>query len=183
MQGRLFAVAGIALTFTGLAASAGGAYAYFWDRGRVDVIARGVLVAGIDVGGLHAAQARTLLDERLVRPLNRPVRVEHGGHSFVIRPGTAGLRVDVATMVDAAVRLSRGGSLGDRLWRDLPGRPLRSSVPLRAALSHASLGSFVVNVARVVDRPARQARVAPTAASLRIVPGRDGLAVRRDALL
>src|SRR5437868_1865041 len=46
-----------------------------------------------------------------------------------------------------------------------------------------SPGPCVVKAARVADRPARQARVAPTAASLRIVPGRDGLAVRRDALL
>jgi len=183
MQARLLAVAGIALTFTGLAASAGGAYAYFWDRSRVDVIARGVVVAGIDVGGLHAAQARALLDDRLVQPLRRPVRVEDGVRSFQLRPGAAGLRVDVAAMVDAAVRLSRSGSLGTRLWRDLPGRPLRGSVPLRAALSRASLGTFVAHVAAVVDRPARQARVAPTVTALRIVPGRDGLAVRQDALL
>ncbi len=183
MQARILAVAGIALTFAGIAVSAGGAYAYFWDRGRADVIAPGVLVAGIDVGGLHAAQARTLLAERLVRPLNRPVRVVHGGRSFLVWPDVAGLRVDVADMVEAAVRVSRGGSLGARLWRDLPGRPLRRSVPLRAALSHASLGGFVADIATVLDRPARAARVAATAAALRIVPSRAGVAVRRDSLL
>ena len=183
MRGRLLVAAGIALTLGGIAVSAGSATAYFWDRGQADVIAHGVLVAGIDVGGLRAAAARVLLDERLVRPLHRPVRVEHGGHRFLVRPGAAGLRVDVADMVDTAVRLSRGGNLGDRLWRNLRGRPLARSVPLRAALSNESLRTFVEGVAAAVDRPARQARVAPTSASLRIVPSHDGLAVRRDALL
>jgi len=183
MQARILAVAGIALTFGGVAASAGGAYAYFWDRSRADVIADGVLVAGIDVGGLHAAQARVLLAERLVRPLYRPVRVVYGDRRFLVHPEVTGLRVDVADMVSAAVRVSRGGNLGARLWRDLPGRPLHRSVPLRAALSNASLGALVAHIATVVDRPARQARVAATAATLRIVPSRDGVAVRRDTLL
>jgi vancomycin resistance protein YoaR len=56
-------------------------------------------------------------------------------------------------------------------------------VPLSAAVSHASLGIFVANVATVVDRAARQARVVPAPAALHVVPSRDGLAVRRDALL
>jgi hypothetical protein len=183
MRGWILVVAGLGLTVAGIAVSAGGAYAYFWDRGRADVIARGVLVAGIDVGGLHAAQARTLLDERLVRPLHRPLRVEYGGHSFLVGPGLAGLRVDVADMVAAAVRLSRRGSLGERLLRALQERPLHRSVPLSAAVSHASLGTFVANVATVVDRPARQGRVVPAPATLHVVPSHDGVAVRRDALL
>ena len=43
-------------------------------------------------------------------------------------------------MVDTAVRLSRTGGLADRVLRELRGRRLDESVPLRAALSHASLG-------------------------------------------
>jgi hypothetical protein len=57
MRGRLLVAAGIALTLGGIAVSAGSATAYFWDRGQADVIAHGVLVAGIDVGGLRAAAA------------------------------------------------------------------------------------------------------------------------------
>ena len=183
MRGRLLVTTGLALTVGGLAASAGSAYAYFWDRGRTDVISAGVRIAGIDVGGLRAAEARALLDARLVRPLERPVRVVQGGHSFVVRPGSAGLRVDVADMVAAAVRASRDGSLGDRLLRQVRGQKLDRSVPLRAALSQATLGTFVANVARVVDRPARQAHVVPRPAVLRVVPSRAGVAVRQDVLL
>ncbi len=182
MRRRLLTATGIALALAGVVVSGGSAYAYFWDRGNADLIAHGVTVAGVDVGGLHAPQARALLDATLVRPLERPLRVEHAGHSFVVRPQQAGLRVDVAHMVDAAVRLSRQGGLRDRLLRAVRGRRLDESVPLRAAISHASVGTFVAHVARTVDRPARAARVIASATTLRVVPSRDGLAVRRALL-
>jgi lipoprotein-anchoring transpeptidase ErfK/SrfK len=182
MRRRLLVATGIALALAGVAVSAGGAYAYFWDRSNADVIASGVTIAGVDVGGLHAAQARALLGARLVRPLQRPLRVEYGGHSFLVHPEDAGLRVDVARMVAAAVRFSREGQLKDRLLRRLAGRPLHRAVPLRAAVSQASLGTFVDHVALVVERPARPARVVPLPAKLRVVPSREGLAVRREEL-
>jgi hypothetical protein len=185
MRRRLLIATGIALTVAGVGATAGGAYAYFWDRGNADAIAAGITIAGIDVGGLHAPQARAVLARRLVEPLQRPLRVEYGPHRFVVRPASAGLKVDVAHMVDAAVELSRRGGLTSRLLRELRGRRLHESVPLRAALSNASLARFVDRVATVVDRPARSARVVPadTATKLHVVPSRDGVAVRRDRLL
>jgi L,D-transpeptidase-like protein/putative peptidoglycan binding protein len=182
MRRRLLVSTGIALTVAGVAVSAGGAYAYFWDHGNADVIARGVRIAGVDVGGLHAARARAVLDARLVRPLQRPLRVDYGGHAFLVRPETAGLRVDVAEMVDTAVRLSRAGGLRDRVLRGLGGRRLDVAVPLSAAVSQESLRTFVDHVAAVVDRPARPARVVPLPTKLRLLPSRDGLAVRRAQL-
>ena len=48
MGRRLLAAAGITLALCGVAVSAGGAYAYFWDRSNTDVIASGVSIAGIE---------------------------------------------------------------------------------------------------------------------------------------
>jgi hypothetical protein len=182
MRRRLLIVTGITLGLFGIGLSAGGAYAYFWDRGNADLIASGVTVAGVDVGGLRAAQARALLDTRLVRPLQEPVRVEYDGSSFVVWPEQAGLRVDVARMVDAAVQLSRSGGLGNRLLRTVRRQQLHEAVPLRAALSQQSLGAFVDRVSHVVDRPARAARVVALSTKLRIVPSSDGIAVQREQL-
>jgi lipoprotein-anchoring transpeptidase ErfK/SrfK len=183
MPHRLLVATGIVLTLGGVALSAGGAYAYFWDQSNADLIASGVTIAGIDVGGLHAAEARALLDERLVRPLRRPVRLEADGSTTIVDPDEAGLRVDVAQMVATAVRLSRAGGLRDRVLRELRGRRLHESVPLRAALSRGSLARYVEDVALTVDLPAKPARVVPLPTALRIVPSRNGLAVRRSALL
>jgi len=171
------------LALGGVGLSAGSAYAYFWDRGRADLIAPGVRIAGFDVGGLRAAQARALLDRRLVLPLRKPIRLRAHGYSFVVHPERAGMRIEVAKMVHAAVVLSRRGGLVHRLVRDLHHRPVNATVRLRAGFSSRSLTTFVRHVARVIDRPAHDAEVIPSSASLQIVPSQNGIAVRRDVLV
>jgi lipoprotein-anchoring transpeptidase ErfK/SrfK len=182
MRKRLLTATGILLALLGVAMSAGSAYAYFWDSGRVDVIAPGVVVAGVDVGGLDTAQAEARLRDRVVGSLERPVRLIYGARSFVVGPEQAGLRVDVDRMLAIAVTESRRGGLAARFLRHLEGRRVHVSVPLQAGVSPASLGRVADEVAAVVDRPARSAEVVPTSLALRIVPERPGVAVRRDTL-
>src|SRR5260370_30716433 len=75
MPRGLLATAGIFLAATGIALSAGGAYAYVWDRGHNGVIAPGVRIAGVEVGGLRAAPATAVLQSKLLGPLGPPVRL------------------------------------------------------------------------------------------------------------
>ena len=184
MRLRLLVAAGIFLAVSGLGLSAISAYAYFWDQSRADVIAKGVRVAGIDVGGLRAAEARKLLEAELGQRLSKPVRLVYGDHRFTVHPANAGLRIDVTYMVDAAIRVSRQGGLARRLLRDVRGALLRESIPLTAALSATHIATLADHVARVLDRPARNARVvpAPTATGLHILPSRPGVAVKRPLL-
>jgi L,D-transpeptidase catalytic domain/Putative peptidoglycan binding domain len=182
MRRRLLVATGLALALAGVALSAGAAYAYVWDRGQSDAIAPGVRIAGVDVGGLRAGQARRLLESRLVVRLSRPVRLVAGEHLFLLRPRGAGLRVDVDHMVALAVRESRAGGMVRRIWRALWGRPVHATIPLQAAFSDSSLATYAENVAHVVDEPAKSAAVKPSASTLQIVPGRGGIAVERDEL-
>jgi hypothetical protein len=185
MRSRLWVAAGILLALIGIAVSAGSAYAYFWDRDRADLIAKGVHVAGIDIGGLRAPEARALLERRLADRLRRPVRLVYRQHRFTIHPTHAGLRVGVAEMVGAALRTSRRGGLAHRLWRDLRGKDEPAAIPLRAAVSAQRLSALARRVARILDRPARSAHVVPLplALGLRVVPSHTGLAVRRSLLV
>jgi lipoprotein-anchoring transpeptidase ErfK/SrfK len=148
------------------------------------VIAIGVHIAGIDVGGLHSAQATQLLESRLRARLDERVTLVFGAHRFTVHPAQARVHVDVGAMVDAAVQASRSGDLAHRFFRDVAGRSLHETVPLAAALSQTTVASVVGHVARVVDRPAKDARVQPTtlATGLRIVPSQLGLAVKRPQL-
>jgi len=184
MPARAWIAAGALLALCGVALSAGGAYAYYFDSTRTDVIAVGVQIAGVDVGGLHAAQARQLLADRLTERLRSPVTVVAGAHRFTVHPRFAGVRVDVAKMVDAAVRASRSGNLVQRFVRDAGGQPLQETIPLQAGLSRDHVALFVDRIARVVDRPAHNAHVVPTtlATGLHIVPSQLGLAVKRPLL-
>jgi len=181
---RLWVAFGVLLTAVGVALTAGGAYAYFWDQSRSDLIVEGVTIAGIDVGGMREAEARATLEDILARRLREPVRVAYEGHSFTVHPTTAGLRVDVAQMVEGALAASRQGGLADRLARELRGESVKATIPLQAAVSQQHVSTFVRHVARVVDRPAHNARVLPKAdaTGLRIVPSEAGLAVKQPAL-
>jgi lipoprotein-anchoring transpeptidase ErfK/SrfK len=180
----MWVAAGVVLAASGVALSGGAAYLYVWDHGRADRIAEGVQIAGIDVGGLRASQARSLLEQRLAERLRNPVQLVYSSHRFTVRPTAAGLSIDVARMVDTAVAVSRRGGLAHRLWRDLRGRQLQAAVPLRAALSESHVATLVDHVARVIDHPARNASVRPTplATGLHIVPSKLGLAVKRPLL-
>src|SRR5438876_497347 len=184
MRRRLLVAGGLLLALTGAAVSAGGASAYFWDRSHADRLAAGVQIAGVDVGGLRSAAARAKLESVLSRQLGQPVRLVYRGQHFMVRPTHAGLRVDGAQMVDAAVRATRSGGLAHRLLRDIRGKPVDASIPLQAALSSARLATVVAGVARTIDRPARDARLLPKplATGVRVVPSRAGLAVKRPLL-
>ncbi len=182
MRRGLLVATGIVLAVAAVALTAGGAYAYFWENGRSDVLASGITVAGIDVGGLHANDARALLEQRVVARLRRPLRLTAGGRTFVVDPLRAGLRVDVNGMVDRAVAATRSGGLAHRLLRDLEGRHVQASIPLFATLSRDTLARTAADVASVVNEPARSAHVIASATALRVVPEKTGVAVDQDGL-
>jgi lipoprotein-anchoring transpeptidase ErfK/SrfK len=160
----------------------GGAGAFALDRARADEVADGVRIAGIDVGGLTAGEARALLHHRIVRRLGRPVVVVHGKQRFRLTPARAGLHVDVGGMVSAALMHSRRGSFVSRVYREATGGRVQARVRLRIVYSPAKVRGFVARVARSVDRPARPAKAVPTSASLKVVASRDGVAVYRRGL-
>jgi L,D-transpeptidase catalytic domain/Putative peptidoglycan binding domain len=184
MHRRVWVAAGIVLAVAVVALSGAAAYAYVSDRGQADVIAKGVTVAGIEVGGLHAAQAKALLLEALEPRLRRPVKLVRSEHTFTVHPSGAGLRFDVAGMVNAAVTASRAGGFWHRVKRELRGTRLDVAIPLRARLSREHVDLVVRHVARAIDRTAKNAAVSPKplALGLRIVPSRWGVAVDRPKL-
>jgi lipoprotein-anchoring transpeptidase ErfK/SrfK len=165
-----------------VAANAAAAAVYFYDASRAHTVARGVTIAGVDVGGLSEAKARARLERELVRRLERPLALTWRHRRFVVDPQRARLAVDVERMVANAVAASRRGSLLERFARDVRGRRLEAAIPLHAAYSPASVRRFVRDIARKIDRPAHSAKVVANAVAVRVLPSRTGIAVRRSAL-
>jgi len=85
-----------------------GTYAY--DHGRRDVIANGVKIAGVDVGGLHSAAASAKIQRELIAPLDRPGTVRARRRSWQLSGRQAGLAVDTNALIAEAVQASRQGS-------------------------------------------------------------------------
>ena len=155
----------------------GGLFAYLYDHSRSDVIAPGVRVAGVDIGGLHSADAFARLRSTVDMPLQQPLVVDAGARRFTLRAQDAGVTIDTRTLVAEALRVSRTGSFLSRTVRGLTGSRLATNLPLAVTYSHAAVRSLIAQIARATGRPARDASVAPSASGLEPVPSRTGVAV------
>jgi lipoprotein-anchoring transpeptidase ErfK/SrfK len=176
---RLILVAAVAGTVVvGLAV---GAYAY--DTTRDDLVANGVKVEGVDVGGLRTNAARRKLQAELTGRLDRPVRVRAAGQRFRLTPAAASLAVDVDGMVDEALDRSRSGGIPGRVWRGLTGSSVDADLPGRVSYSSVAVRRFVRRVKKTVDRPPRNADVQFRTASLPAVPSQTGLRISYRRLL
>src|SRR3954469_18610736 len=97
----------------------GGAIAlYAYDQGRKDQIAKGVTVAGIDVGGMTRDQATQAVQQQLAGRLERPIVVRADHRRFRLTARRAQVTTDVGGMVAEAVTASRQGNLIQRSWRN-----------------------------------------------------------------
>jgi lipoprotein-anchoring transpeptidase ErfK/SrfK len=155
---------------------------YLYDHGRRDLIANGVRIDGVAVGGLREPAARAKVERQLALSLARPVTVRFGSHTWTLSPQETALRVDARGMVAQAVAASREGSIFSRTFRGLFGGSLNRNIPLAVTYSHAVVHALAVRVREAVNRPPRDAAVQPSAGGLAEAPGRDGLKVESAKL-
>src|SRR4051812_11783895 len=157
----------------------GGAFAlYRYDAGRDDLIAKGVTVAGIDVGSMRRADATQLVQKRLADPLDRPIAVKVAGHRFHLSPKRSEVTTDVGGMVAQAVAASRQGNLLQRSWRGLTGGEVHKAIRLKLSYDDRAVRSFVRHVARRINEAPKDASVTPTAGGLQTVASKEGIALQ-----
>jgi lipoprotein-anchoring transpeptidase ErfK/SrfK len=166
--------------FAVVGAGTGGLYAY--DASRSDLIAEGITVAGVSLGGMSPGEAGAVLERRVVPRLERPLTLRWRGSTFVISAERLGVTADVESAARQALAESREGSFLVRAARDLMGRPVRTRVPLRVGYSEEAVAALLARVERALERPVRDARVVPSPSRLRVSGSRPGVTVRRDQL-
>ena len=155
---------------------------WLYDHSRRDVIAPGVTVGGVDVGGLDRAEAAERLEARLLPVLRTPLRVDHGDHSWVLGPKEARITADLPASVDEAVRASRSGSVLTRTWRSLTGSELGVALTPSVTYSDAAIVRLIDRVRKDVDRKAIDASVKLGLGGPAVEEGRPGLEVQATAL-
>ena len=158
----------------------GAVAAYAYDSSREDLIAEGVTVAGIDVGGMSTADARLLIERRLEEPLEQPIAVRRAKRRFNLSAEDAGVQADVDGMVDEALEASRSGSIFSRVARDLTGGEEDAQVSARVTYDEAAVQELVARVRKSLNRKAQDAEV--DFPSLEKVKERKGIAVKRQLL-
>ena len=164
-----------------LLAMVGGAVAAFaYDSSRDDLIAQGVTIAGVDVGGMTTTEARRVVQRELQEPLEKPISVKRGQTRFTLSAEDAGVKADVGGMVDEALDASRDGSIFSRVARDITGGEENAQVPPRVTYSSSAVHELVKRVQTKLNRPARDAEV--DFPSLEKVKEEKGRRVRAAAL-
>jgi lipoprotein-anchoring transpeptidase ErfK/SrfK len=163
-----------------LVGGAVGVYAY--DSSREDVIADGVTVGGVDVGGMTADKARAALRFEIKQPLSRSIRVEAAGEQFELSAKEAQVSADVDAMVDDALAESRDGNVLSRTFRDLTGGSVDASLPSRVTYSRDAVKDLVADVQQQVEQDPQDAGVVPTGSGLETTPAQSGVDVHGDDL-
>ncbi len=155
---------------------------YLYDHSRRDVIAKGVTIAGVPVGGLHEAAARERIERDLVTRLNGPIEVRFGSETWRLEGRHAGLQVHVSDMVRQAVDASREGSILTRTFRGLTGGSVHRDIPLVASYSHHAVRVLTARIRAAVNRAPRNATVQPDSSGLHSVPAQTGRTVESTKL-
>ena len=151
------------------------------DAARKDVVADGVRIGSVDVGGRDGDEARELLKRELGGEVAKEVRATYKGESFLLRPEEAQARLDVDASVDAALSYSRRDS--NPFSRVLAGHDAVGTVTPRISVSRAAVAQFAARVGDEVDRRARDADIDWHDGKLRRTPARNGVQTRRSELV
>jgi lipoprotein-anchoring transpeptidase ErfK/SrfK len=161
-------------------AGAGAVFAY--DSSRSDVIAQGVRIGGVDVGGLTTVAATRRVTDRLVTPLQAPLVVSAGDKTFSLSAREAHISANVATMVHDALERGRAGGLLTRTWRSLTGADVNASVAPDIAYSLRAVQRIVDRVRVAVNRAPQDARVDFQPDTLAIRQAQTGRAIDAPGL-
>jgi lipoprotein-anchoring transpeptidase ErfK/SrfK len=175
---RLLLIAAVGVAFV-LVAALG---MYLYDHSRRDLIANGVRIDGVSVGGMREAAALAKIQDQLIARLNRPLEVRSGSQRWTLGAREAQLTIDAQNMVAQAVNAGREGSIVTRTVRGLFGGSVNRDIPLVVSYSHQAVSGLTAKVRAAVNRAPRDATVQPGASGLNEVPAQDGLTVSDTAL-
>jgi lipoprotein-anchoring transpeptidase ErfK/SrfK len=156
--------------------AAGGAYVY--DSSQKDKIADGVTIAGVDVGGMEADEAKAEVRRELLAPLRHTLEVSLGKETWTLPGEKLKIRANIDEAVDEAVAESQEGGLPTRLVRYVSGSELDKPVTAELDYSKSAVNRFVRHVAEEVNRDPVDASVTPGSDSLNVVPGQNGRKLR-----
>jgi vancomycin resistance protein YoaR len=143
-------------------------------------LAGGVQIAGVDVGGLTAAEARASLERRFAALQGEPVTFVAGTRRFDLTPAQLGIDVDWAAAVETARREGEGfGPV--RGFRRLHTRIFGADIVPATQVSSAALAYAVGEIAKDVERPARDAALRLDGLTPVLVPAAAGQALDHAA--
>ena len=148
--------------------------------GSPTTLAKGVRIDGVDVGGMEAKAALSLLEQRSATLARKPVVFAAGGKRFRIAPETLGVESNLKSAVSAAERQGDGfGPL--RGFRRIDVQFFGADVTAPVSVLRGALGYELELIAKKVNRPERDAALVRKGLTVSVVPGRPGLVLDQKA--
>ena len=152
----------IALAFSMLLTLTGGGLAvaaYRYDLSTFDRILPGVTIDGVDVSDLTREEAISAVTAHAAIRLNEILEIRAVGTTWTTSPQELGVRVDVETVVDAALELNLSHSRLDRVLHRLRDEPVGVDLPLSYTSDPDAVERFVSTVVSLVDLKPRSASI------------------------
>ena len=155
MRTRLIVLAAF-VAFLGIGGVAG---AYFYDDSKKDLIAEGVKVNGVPIGGMTRVEAEKKLSATLLAPLDRPVKVTYKDRTFTLSQKAAAIGIDIRGSVDKALKRSQEGNMFSRSWRNLRNESLNTELAAKVSYNKPSIDKLVKRVRKSLERKPVDAKV------------------------
>jgi vancomycin resistance protein YoaR len=163
-----------------IVAAVGGALLGLVFAGSPDRIAAGVRIDGVNVGGLTAAQARAKLERRARAVAQVPVTFVAHGHEWRLKPVSLGVEPNWSAAVKVA--LDQGDGVAPiRGFRRLGVRVFGAEVAPPTGVLERALDFELGRIAKVVDRPHRDAAIVLRGLRPVVLPASTGRVLDRDA--
>ena len=148
--------------------------------GSPEKLAAGVRVAGVDVGGLTAGEARRVLEHRFQALRGTPVTFVAAGESVQLTPAQLGVQVDWAAAVEAARRQGEGfGPV--RGLRRISTRIFGADILPTTQVYERALTYSLTQIAKKIARPPRDATLRFDGLEPELVHEADGRYLDRHA--
>jgi len=142
-------------------------------------IAKGVQIAGVDVGGLTRKEARSVLVNRFERVERTPIVFTAGGREFPIKATTLGVEADWAAAIESAAREGEGfGPV--RGFKRLQTRFFGSEIAPPVQVYEAALNFKLAALAREIDQRHVEAKLVRRGLAIEVVRGQPGRRLARD---
>ena len=146
--------------------------------GSKDRLAEGTRIAGVDVGGLSASDAESLLGERAKRLESTPITFTAGGKRFRLSARQLGVVADWGSAVETA--MMQGGGFGlVRGYRRLSLELFPQDVAPPTKAYDSAVDYELGLLAQAVDTPHREARLVRRGLHITIASGVTGRKLER----
>ena len=157
--------------------------AMVWIFGGGDRICRGVVVSGVDVGGLTRAQASQRISAWFVERVDRSVMLTALDARWTGKLSDFGAKLDVDGAVARAFGVGREGNIFSRAICVLTSGGPGKRFTARLTLDEHRVKQTIAQVAQRIDRPHRNASVHVVAGRLEIRPDSCGIKLNQGKAL